>query len=264
MDLQTFDVEVAKEYGLECAVLFQAIGYWAKHNRSKPDRQRDGKAWMYMSRREWLEEFGYIGEGTLRSSLETLAEAGLIERGHYSEGMYARTTWYTLTAAGWELWLKQPKGSAEIAKGFGENSQTITDTHSTTTNSTIPPTPKGEPDGFEEIWKVKWSRGTAPNPRQPALKAYAAALKRGSSPSDILAAVKARVGVEVAKECTPLVPQLVTWLNQERWKDATGATVITAADIEASCRRQEQAERDFQARIKAAQEDKRRQMGLAS
>jgi hypothetical protein len=84
--------------------------------------------------------------------------------------------------------------------------------------------PKGEPDGFEEIWKAKWSRGTAPNPRQPALKAYAGALKRGSPLAEILAGVKARVGVE--KEDTPYAPQFVTWLNQRRWKDGTGAAVM--------------------------------------
>jgi hypothetical protein len=50
------------------------------------------------------------------------------------------------------------------------------------------------------MWKAKWSRGTAPNPRQPALKAYAAALKRGSSPAEILAGVKARVGVAAARD----------------------------------------------------------------
>jgi hypothetical protein len=140
MNLQTFDVDFAKQHGLECAVLFQAIGYWANHNRNKPDRQRDGKAWMYMSRREWLDEFSFIGEGTLRSSLQKLVSAGLVETGNYSEGMYARTTWYTLAEAGWDLWLKRPNGLAKSAKGFGENSQTITDTHSTATNSTgIPP-----------------------------------------------------------------------------------------------------------------------------
>jgi hypothetical protein len=85
------------------------------------------------------------------------------------------------------------------------------------------------------MWKAKWSRGTAPNPRQPALKAYAAALKRGSSPAEILAGVKARVGVE--KEDTPYAPQLVTWLNQERCKDATGAAVMSPADREATERR---------------------------
>jgi hypothetical protein len=94
-----------------------------------------------------------------------------------------------------------------------------------------PPPPKGEPDGFEEVWKAKWSRGTAPNPRQLASKAYAAALKRGSSPGDILAGVKARVGVE--KEGTPYAPQLVTWLNQERWKDGTGAAVMKPEEVEA-------------------------------
>lgn len=41
-------------------------------------------------------------------------------------------------------------------------------------------------------------------PRQPALKAYAAVLKRGATPADILAWVKACVGVD--KEDTVYAP----------------------------------------------------------
>ncbi|OSJ18975.1 hypothetical protein BST63_11995 [Bradyrhizobium canariense] len=47
--------------------------------------------------------------------------------------------------------------------------------------------------------------------------------------------MKARSGVE--KEDTPYAPQLATWLNQERWKDTTGAAVLSPADIEAAERR---------------------------
>ncbi|WP_398472854.1 hypothetical protein [Tardiphaga sp.] len=263
MDLQTFDVEIAKEYGLECAVLFQAIGYWARHNRSKPDRQRDGKAWMYMSRREWLEEFGYIGEGTLRSALQKLANAGLIERGNYSEGMYARTTWYTLTETGWELWLKQPKGLANSAKGFGENSQTITDTNITTTHSTLPPTPKGEPDKFDEIWKAVWKRGGGSQPRQPAARAYAAAIKSGARHEDILAAVKARIGVD--KPDTVYAPMLSTWMNQRRWENEGAEPVMSAADLDAANRRlEERQKRHREQMAKLAEERSNKLLGLAS
>ncbi|MET4294752.1 hypothetical protein ABIB06_006585 [Bradyrhizobium sp. LB8.2] len=121
-----------------------------------------------------------------------------------------------------------------------------------------PPTPKGEPDGFEEIWKAKWSRGNAPNPRQPALKAYAAALKRGSLPADILAGVKARVGVD--KEDTVYAPQLVTWLNQERWKDGTGAAVLSAVDLEAAERRLAESKRRHDEDMRRRVEEKSAQL----
>ncbi|MDP3078659.1 helix-turn-helix domain-containing protein [Bradyrhizobium sp.] len=130
------------------------------------------------------------------------------------------------------------------------------------TRKHTPPTPKGEPDGFEEIWKAKWSRGTAPNPRQPALKAYTAALKRGSSPADILAGVKARVGVE--KEDTPYAPQLVTWLNQDRWKDGTGAAVMKSEDMAAAQRRIDEMRRQSERRAAMALAERRKQMGLSA
>jgi hypothetical protein len=59
------------------------------------------------------------------------------------------------------------------------------------TDKPILPTPKGEPDGFKEIWKARWSRGAiATHIKQRAMKAYSATLKRGVKHADILACVK--------------------------------------------------------------------------
>ncbi|MHC2315186.1 hypothetical protein ACVIHC_002232 [Bradyrhizobium diazoefficiens] len=228
--------------------------HWIKHNEVNEKNFRDGEVWTYNSRAAWCELFPYLGEKQIRNAIEKLVEAGLVVRGNFSGGNVNRTYWYRL---GERAKAFGPNGQTK----FGRKGQTITD-DKPDEKQTIPLTPKGEPDGFEEVWKARWSRGTAPNPRQPALKAYAAALKRGSSQAEILAGVKARVGVE--KEDTPYAPQLVTWLNQERWKDGTGKAVITEAELEASRQRQEAADREYQARVKAAQEQKRREMGFSS
>jgi hypothetical protein len=87
----------------------------------------------------------------------------------------------------------------------------------------FPLTPKGETDGFDEIWKACWSRGGKSQPKQPALKAYTAAIRRGAKHADILEGVRKRRGVD--KPDTEYAPQLVTWLNQDRWADVAPAEI---------------------------------------
>jgi hypothetical protein len=57
----------------------------------------------------------------------------------------------------------------------------------------------------------------------PALKAYIAARRKRVTHAAILAGVKARRGVD--KPDTECAPQLVTWLNQNRWEGEAQADV---------------------------------------
>ena len=211
---------------------------------SKPDD------WTYVE--EVLVRESADGRDAFRSAVAELANAGWLSKKQVRTGGVFSFT---------EIWLHTVAGKSVDGSSVDGKSDT-TKTDETNTDKPTPPTPKGEPKGFEEVWKAKWSRGTAPNPRQPALKAYAAALKRGSSPADILAGVKARVGVD--KEGTLYAPQLATWLNQERWTDAGGTVVVTAEDLEASRRRQEELKRQHEEQIREAQEQRRREWGLTA
>jgi hypothetical protein len=78
----------------------------------------------------------------------------------------------------------------------GDGTFTPSNTEYIKTDKPIPPIPKGEQNGFEEIWKAKWSRGIAQHVRVMAAKAYAAALKRGTSHAEVLAAMKSRAGID--------------------------------------------------------------------
>lgn len=75
-------------------------------------------------------------------------------------------------------------------------------------------------DDFEKVWEKRWSRGSAANPKQLALKAYKAAIRAGAKHDDILQGVIKRVGV--SKEGTEYAPQMASWINQRRWEDKAG------------------------------------------
>ena len=91
------------------------------------------------------------------------------------------------------------------------------------TKSTPPPVPKVDDAGFVALWRSYPKRQGA-NPRAPALAAYLRAIKRGADPAAILRGVE-RLTIEQRRDIgTPYIPQAVTWLNQERWKDYGDAT----------------------------------------
>jgi hypothetical protein len=74
-----------------------------------------------------------------------------------------------------------------------------------------------EPEGFDAFWQTYPHRGGAKKGRKPAVARYAAAIKTGTSPADILAgAERYRSDRQVlsgyAKDPT-------TWINQKCWAD---------------------------------------------
>lgn len=86
---------------------------------------------------------------------------------------------------------------------------------------------------FEEFWKLYPKRKGA-NPKKPARDQWDAALKRGSSEDQIIAAVKAGAGFDREKIGTEYIPQAVKWLRDRRFDDheaAIGAESISTIFI---------------------------------
>lgn len=73
---------------------------------------------------------------------------------------------------------------------------------------------------FLEFWKA-YPRRDGSNPRAPAEKKFAAIVKSGTDPTEIIAAA-GRYAAEMRAKCqerTPFVTQAMTWLSQRRWGD---------------------------------------------
>jgi hypothetical protein len=253
--IHSFQTEIAEECGVEAAIIFANIQHWIKHNSANGINVRDGHIWTYNSRAAWCEQFPYMGEKQIRNAIEALVQAGFVIRGNFSGGNVNRTYWYRLAE-------RAEAFSLNGQTKFGRKGQTITD-DKPDEKQTIPPTPRGEPDGFEEIWKVVWKRGGGSQPRQPAARAYAAAIKNGAKHEVILAAVKARIGVD--KPDTVYAPMLSTWLNQRRWENEGAEPVMSAADLDAANRRlEERQKRHREQMAKLAEERSNKLLGLAS
>ena len=94
----SFDIEIAKQYGIEEAVLLKNLYHWTQKNKANNKHFHDGKYWTYNSSKAFKEMFPYMSERTILRKLSNLQEKGLIEIGNFNETKYDRTQWYALTS----------------------------------------------------------------------------------------------------------------------------------------------------------------------
>lgn len=130
-----------------------------------------------------------------------------------------------------------------------------------TTPPVVPPRGDGTQD-FDRFWQAYPRRPQ--NPRKPAEKLFAAAVKKGAKPDDLIAAAE-RYAAEMAaagKLNTEFVCQAQTWLRQDRWKDTHGPPAkpqptVSVDAFEARMRRMDQQERQQRQREAADADEER-------
>ena len=92
-----FDVEVAKEVGVNAAIIYENISYWVNHNAKNGKNLKDGLFWTYATQKDIAAQFDYLSVKQVRTALEKLEESGYIKTGSFNKHGYDRTTWYTIT-----------------------------------------------------------------------------------------------------------------------------------------------------------------------
>ena len=99
----SFDINIAKEYGIEEAILLKHIYFWVKHNEYNQKNFFDGRYWSYNSAKAFNKTFDYFSERQIRYTLSKLKKQGLILVANYNEDQRLKTLWYTLTDKGMKL-----------------------------------------------------------------------------------------------------------------------------------------------------------------
>lgn len=117
----SFDIKIAKEYGIEEAIILKNIYFWIQKNTANEKHFYDGKYWTYNSKKAFSELFPYMTENKIRYALDNLKKNGLIETGNYNESSYNRTLWYTLTEKAYELLGISPMQQGKIPNGQGDD-----------------------------------------------------------------------------------------------------------------------------------------------
>lgn len=97
MSRHSFDPDVAAKVGLNAAVIYQNILWWAEKNAANRKHHHDGLWWTYNSISAFSDLFPYLTAKQIRTALDKLEQEGLIASGCFNKSSYDRTKWYAPT-----------------------------------------------------------------------------------------------------------------------------------------------------------------------
>ena len=114
----SFNVEIAKKYGIEKAVILENFYFWIKKNKANKRNMHEGKVYTYNTAEAFAELFPYIKERKIAQILREMEnEDGLLISGQFHN--YDRTKSYTLTDYAMSFF--EPSNIQNFDNGKSEN-----------------------------------------------------------------------------------------------------------------------------------------------
>ena len=89
-----FDIEIAKKYGVNEAIIYTNLLFWIKKNKANGTHYYDGRYWSYNSVKAFQTLFPYLSSRQIRNALDNLVDNGILIKGNYNNNHYNRTLWY--------------------------------------------------------------------------------------------------------------------------------------------------------------------------
>jgi hypothetical protein len=210
-----FDPDLAKEIGVEEAIMYSNIEYWCAHNQANRVNLHEGRYWTYNSISAFTELFTFWTEKQIRRILDNLVKKGHVMVGEFAANKYDRTKWYSVASQTVRLDLP------ETANGLGEVvKSTYTDNKPNTKpkEGDIEKTTNAEKRFISFRAAYEGGKGGHEVEFQNFKKKHKnwvdvadllqPALERQKKERDMLAA---------ANEFVPQWPNLQTYINQSRW-----------------------------------------------
>lgn len=102
-NLRVFNIEIAKEYGLDCAYFLQNIYYWVEKNRADGRNFINNNYWTYSTFEELEKQTVCFNKTQIKYIINKLKAADLLLVENFSEGQAYRTNWYALTGKALEM-----------------------------------------------------------------------------------------------------------------------------------------------------------------
>ena len=121
----TFDIDIAKDYGMLEAILLNNMWFWIEKNRANNVNYYDGYFWTYNSTKAYNELFPYVSQRQIQNALKKLREEGILQTGNYNKLAYDRTLWYAFTKKGECIMQKCKMEDVKMLNGLCENVKPI-------------------------------------------------------------------------------------------------------------------------------------------
>lgn len=122
-----FDVDIAKEYGIEIAILLENMNFWLEKNRANNTNFFDGRYWTYNSIKGFEKLFPYWSKDKIYRILKKAEDLGLIIKGNYNKMTYDRTTWYAFSESAESIFENCNIHFADLQNGIRESAKPIPD-----------------------------------------------------------------------------------------------------------------------------------------
>lgn len=97
MSRHSFDPDIARQVGVNAAVIYQNIYWWCEKNAANGKHLHDGRYWTYNSVTAFDDLFPYFTRKQIRGALDKLLDSGLLLSGNFNSSAYDRTKWYSPT-----------------------------------------------------------------------------------------------------------------------------------------------------------------------
>lgn len=101
----SFDITVAKEYGVIEAVFIKHFQFWIIKNKANGNHYHDGRTWTFNSMKAFGDIFPYLSTQTIRTTLKHLIEKNVITTGNYHLDQTKRSLWYAFVDE--DYWTQQ-------------------------------------------------------------------------------------------------------------------------------------------------------------
>lgn len=121
----SFNVDIAKKYGVELAIILENMQWWISKNKANKKHFYEGRYWTYNSVKAFSELFPYWSVHQIGRYLRRLENEELIISGNFNKAGYDHTKWYSVND---NLILQNCNiECTEMHNPFSENAQPIPD-----------------------------------------------------------------------------------------------------------------------------------------
>lgn len=226
----SFDIEIAKEYGILEAILLNHIYYWIAKNKANKKHFYNGKYWTYNSRKAFSELFPYSSYDKIRRALEKLVNLNILMTGNFNKQWSDRTLWYTFTDKGLSIMQKRQMQLSDLPNDKWQECQMTNGTVATpipnintyieTNNNNPYNPPKGGGEDLEEKFKKFWEEYPKKVSKGNAEKWFKKHKPTNELVDLMIEKIKQLKETEQwKKDKGQFIPYPATWLNAKGWED---------------------------------------------